>query len=308
MTMGDATDHVPFLAPEAWTNLLRVIWPAWALDEGFAVREERGDERFPCVIRVTGPRGFVDVDALDRAAATDLVTWEGSKPRDVPPPVVRWLLSLPHSRLLTHLTAPSREAEDATDPTPEQVAELTVKLFENDFPARGYAIYVNGHAALIVAEAYEALYSLRQARRTLAGVIAQDRARTVRPPSGRPFRAVGTATARGAIGDLFESAGPCNSEQFLNLLGLLAHRDHLAAQVTELQAANTALVMERRKLTWLLDGHDAALRGAPTTSNPYRDDNPAHHFWHGGHEVVRLALAKARGEVAPTVDGLAKPT
>lgn len=63
------------------------------------------------------------------------------------------------------------------------------------------------------------------------------------PPTGEPFDIVGTTAARFAI-TLHGKAGRSRGAKML--LALLAHRDHLAAQVTELQASNTAALERAR--------------------------------------------------------------
>ena len=77
------------------------------------------------------------------------------------------------------------------------------------------------------------------------------------PRSGQPFAIVGTEEARATIesfrldalslADLEERATDAPNGAAAGLLSVLAHRDHLAAQVTELQAGSTATLLRSRE-------------------------------------------------------------
>ncbi len=78
----------------------------------------------------------------------------------------------------------------------------------------------------------------------------------IQKPNGKPFDIVGSDEAREAIEKLEDWAESAmytgdDRQRVWNtssaVYSVLAHRDHLAAQVTELQASNTALLMRARE-------------------------------------------------------------
>lgn len=75
-----------------------------------------------------------------------------------------------------------------------------------------------------------------------AGETSFAMARRILPPSGLPFRFVSTEVGKATIAAV--AAGTLGAGA---LLDLLAHRDHLAAQATELQASNSALLDRERQ-------------------------------------------------------------
>lgn len=98
----------------------------------------------------------------------------------------------------------------------------------------------------------------------IAALRAELAALTIAKPSGQPFRAVVTEEATIALNWLtgeaqpdgglneglserehYEALAEANARRDV-LLDLLSHRDHLFAQVTELQASNTALLLRGR--------------------------------------------------------------
>jgi len=122
-------------------------------------------------------------------------------------------------------------------------------------------------------------------------------------PTGIPFPVVGTALARRAIGALVGTANDHPDVEEMGhieiswdeaaLCGLLAHRDHLHAQVTEVQAKNTALETEmRRRLAYAAGMRAFLVDQDPRSSNPhYVDgvpvDDVAANLWDSGWVSAR---------------------
>lgn len=75
----------------------------------------------------------------------------------------------------------------------------------------------------------------------------------IRPPSGMPFSTIGTDYAEALLceAEKWATSSAANPTEidgvFKHLRYLLAHRDHLHAQVGELQATNTRLLLEARE-------------------------------------------------------------
>ncbi len=298
----------PFLHVDRWMHLLRAMWPAWALDEGFMLHEERGAEPYPCVVRVLHHGVLIDASACSESDAVTAALWvtSGCDEKHVPDvPLLRWIQRLPTDRFFPMVTEPSREAEDAADPTPEQQAELVCRLGLRGDPERDeWVIYLAGAVTGVVEGHYGAIYALRTTRRAVAKVIAAERSAVV--PTTLARAALLWLVKEAALGPPGIALGAwraeVNARQEL-LARALRMKDHLAVQVTELQTANTKLVMERRRLAWMAEGTEAAVRGVPQLENPYRLDDAAHNHWRLGHAVVCSALDKARGETVPLVDG-----
>lgn len=114
---------------------------------------------------------------------------------------------------------------------------------------------------------------------------------TILPPIGAPFAVVGTDEARDVVDYFVSYAIDADVEQGATttradypegerLIDLLAHRDHLHAQVGEVQARNAALEVANRKMRIWSEGLMARLSaGAEEPACPYRSDDDAAVMW-----------------------------
>lgn len=115
-------------------------------------------------------------------------------------------------------------------------------------------------------------------------------------PSGQPFPVVGTVYAHSVIAGLVEAVGEelDDDEERDDMLddgrllrGVVEHRDHLHAQVGELQASNTAHITARRTAEAQLAGMNAYLDGKNLDANPYVEGDAAHDLWAKGWNDLR---------------------
>lgn len=116
-------------------------------------------------------------------------------------------------------------------------------------------------------------------------------------PSGQSFEVIGTRIAAEAIEEMRATArgnsvlSIAEAEQVNDaagaLLDLLAHRDHLYEQVTELQASNTESIIARRTAEAQLAGMNAYLDGKNLDHNPYVEGDDAHALWAKGWNDLR---------------------
>lgn len=135
---------------------------------------------------------------------------------------------------------------------------------------------------------------------------------TILPPTGAPFSTVGTKETQEAVDFFVSYAIDADTEQGATstladfpqgerLRDLIAHRDHLHAQVTEVQAANTDLQSANRMLLARNAGMVARMAGSPRDVNPYNADEHAHGAFNGGWAEVD-AFANSVVETVREVD------
>ena len=130
----------------------------------------------------------------------------------------------------------------------------------------------------------------------------------IEKPSGIPFKIIGTAATRIALDWLtgeaqmagehvdnerehYERLAAANERRDV-LVDLVAHRDHLAEQVTELQRRCTALLLERHAVRQMLDGALSAAEGEPRSANPYPHGEGSAQ-WAAAFNTVREAIDTA---------------
>lgn len=115
-------------------------------------------------------------------------------------------------------------------------------------------------------------------------------------PTGIPFPVVGTALARRAIGALVGTANDHPDVEEMGhieiswdeatLCGLLAHRDHLHAQVTDLQHTATRFQIEARTWQAMYMGVEARVLGKARTDIGMRRDDPLREAWEQGYDFA----------------------
>lgn len=116
-------------------------------------------------------------------------------------------------------------------------------------------------------------------REVMAKVRAALAEGAVEPPSGHPFRSVGTEEASAAVNALAADAIALDEEigsdnalkaaievRAGTLLDVIADRDHHRKQVTELQADNTRFMERARAAEWKVIGMLARVGGSPVES------------------------------------------
>lgn len=107
-----------------------------------------------------------------------------------------------------------------------------------------------------------------------------DEGAVINAPTGAPFPVVGTKEAQAAVVVLstwarehpdVEDKHVYVIEEAEDILrGLVAHRDHLHAQVTDVQARNAELEVENRRIRAYAMGASARMSGQVRSDNPHR--------------------------------------
>lgn len=110
-------------------------------------------------------------------------------------------------------------------------------------------------------------------------------------PSGQPFPLVGTNYAHSVITGLVEAAGEAidDEEERDDMLddgrllrGVVEHRDHLHAQVGELQATATRFQLSAREQATKYAGAMARMMGQPESACPIVEGDPMRESWEEG--------------------------
>ena len=120
----------------------------------------------------------------------------------------------------------------------------------------------------------------------------------IEPPSGKPFKIVGTQQARRVAVAAFGHAG---EEGRAAIFDLVADRDHQYAQNTKLQHVNTGLVNLARHHEAGVRGTLAAASGRAESDNPYRHDEPGYDVWRehfrDADDAIQARITAARDTV-----------
>jgi ribosome modulation factor len=122
----------------------------------------------------------------------------------------------------------------------------------------------------------------------------------IEKPSGQPFQVVGTGYAHSVITGLVKAVGEALADEEERddvlddgrlLRGLVEHRDHLHAQVGELQATLTLFQLAERYAIAKVAGMQARMTGVLRTDCPILfDGDPVRKEWQDGwDEADRFA-------------------
>lgn len=127
----------------------------------------------------------------------------------------------------------------------------------------------------------------------------------IKPPTGRPFTCVGTAYALRVVDNLEEAAAEAiddvDKETVADMrhdAGLLrsvvAHRDHLHAQVGDVQETATRFQLAARAATAKYAGAMARMCGAQRDGCPFINGDPMAEEWTDGWDDAEAFACRVR--------------